>query len=131
MRAQILANPIQIVIFALASLYSIEAVAAWNILTGLIWNVLFHREVQKLTGVRPAELAQAIWPSLIVAAVALPLPALYLICAQYLHLSIFLIAVGGGALYLLCWLTSLYLLKHPYRSECGKMLQQIGLLKAS
>lgn len=131
LRAQILASPVQVIIVALASMHSIEAVAAMGLLACVLLNVLFHREVQKLTGVRPAELAQAIWPSLIVAAVALPLPALYLICAQYLHLSIFLIAVGGGALYLLCWLTSLYLLKHPYRSECGKMLQQIGLLKAS
>ena len=59
------------------------------------------------------------------------MPALYLIGAEHLHLPIVLIGLGGGTLYVLCWLTSLYLLKHPYRSECGKILQQVGLLKTS
>lgn len=131
LRVQIFANPIQVIIFAITSIYSIVAMAAWNVLTCLIWNVLFHREVHKLTGVRAAEMARAIWPGLAVAALALPLPALYLLGAQHLKLPIFLIAAGGGALYGICWLTSLYLLKHPYRSECAKMLQKIGILKAS
>ena len=63
---------------------SIVAMAAWNVLACPIWNMLFQREVQKLTGVRAAEMAQAIWPCQRVAALALSLPALNLFGAQHL-----------------------------------------------
>ncbi len=123
-RAQLVTNPVQIVAISVAATFSIEAVALCMCAMSVLRVALYHRQIKSVHDVSMSSLLRALGPSVLVVITSLPAPALFLVWGHSKALPAFTIAIGGGVLFCACWLASLYYLKHPYRTELGRLYQQ-------
>lgn len=130
-KVQLITNPVQLVLVAAASLHSIEMVAATGIISATLRLILIHREMRRVTLVNAREMFGAMAPSLAVASLALIAPALFLIWAVSTELSPALACLGGATLYGCCWLGSVHLLRHPYRSEVGRIVASLRVQRSA
>lgn len=124
-RAQLVMNPLQIVAVAVASSFSIEAVAASMCALSVARVALYHFQVNKAHGVRLAALLAALVPSVNVVLLSLIAPALALAYARQTAMPALLTVVIGGSLYSATGVICLYVLRHPYRQEIGRLVQHI------
>lgn len=123
-RAQLLANPVQILAVSISATFSIEAVALCMCGMSVLRVALFHRQVKLIHGVPMYAILHALVPSVMVVLTSLIAPALFLAWATSSEQPPLLTAIVGGSIFCVCWLSSLYALKHPYRMELGRIYRQ-------
>jgi len=124
-RAQLIANPLQILAISIAATFSIEAVALSMCIMSVLRVALYQRQIKIAHKVALSEVLKALLPSLAVVACALVLPVLFLTWANSHSKSALLTSIAGGTLFVAGWFASLYALKHPYRQELGRMYRQL------
>ena len=104
-------------IVIMAAFYSIEAVAASQILVYVIATVLYYRKLRQYDALTIRNIAKALLPSAVVTVLSCIIPTAILLWSTNRTMHIFLVlvvaAVGAG----LGWLLGLVLVKHPLLNE--------------
>lgn len=107
----------RLAIAIVAALYSVEAVAASQILVYIIAATLYYRKMMAYDGMTIGGLATALLPSAAVTVMTCIVPAVIVfwpgLVTQYMLPSLVLAGLGGGA----GWLLGLMLVKHPLMDE--------------
>ncbi|QSI78152.1 oligosaccharide flippase family protein [Niveibacterium microcysteis] len=124
-RAQLIANPVQILAISFAAAFSIEAVALCMCGMSLLRVALYHQQIKRAHKVPLSAVLSALVPSLTVVACSLVAPVLFLAWSRSHNIPALVTATAGGTIFVSGWLASLYALKHPYRAELGRMYRQL------
>lgn len=109
---------VRVVLAILAAFYSLEAVAASQILVYVVAVTLYYRKLFRHDALRPRVLIASLAPSAALTVVSSIIPVAVLVLwpgtpGQH-YVSEFLVAAGGAAV---SWLAGLFLLKHPLSLE--------------
>jgi O-antigen/teichoic acid export membrane protein len=104
-----------------AAFYSLEAVAAAQILVYIIATVLYYRDFYRYPALRPSKVFKALLPSFAITAASCVVPATMSIfwpgfVSDHRLPALILAAVGAGA----GWLIGVFLTKHPLVLEIGQ-----------
>lgn len=114
---------VRIALAVIASFYSLEAIAASQILVYVVAVVLYYRKLVCYGALRLKVLAMALLPSLGLTIATSIIPAAVLVfwpTGQYV--PAFLVAAGGASI---TWLAGVFLLGHPLSDEIRRMLAKL------
>ena len=111
----------------LAAFYSLEAVAAAQVLVYLVAVLLYYRKVVQYKSTRLRTVTAALVPSGVVTICSCLIPAavLFMWTGSFLHhyLAAFLVAAAGGGL---GWISGIILTKHPLLTEIRRVMLSLG-----
>jgi hypothetical protein len=114
-----------LVIAVVAALWSVEAVAASQILVYVIAAVLYYRKISDFDALKVRKCARALVPSVIAALGAGVAPAIVLFWPGFVahHLVSGLVVAGFGAA--AGWLLAMLAVKHPLVEEMQRVISRL------
>jgi len=108
-----------------AALYSVEAVAASQVLVYAVAAILYYRKIRDFEALSLARCARALLPSMVITITTCVVPALILfwpgLLARHLLSTFAVAALGGGA----GWLLGMIAVNHPLLEEIRRVASRL------
>ena len=125
LRAQLLLQPLRFVLVVVASLHSVAAVAAVQVLFYLIVAFIYHRMLHVHIGVTATALLRALRGSLLVTVLALAPVLATLLFFGLRSTQIWSPPILGGFAMLVAWLAAIWLFRPPIYHELGGLIERV------
>lgn len=118
---------LRVVLAIAAALYSVEAVAASQVLVYVVATALYYRKMHDFEALAAGKCAKALLPSVAVTVMAGVVPAIIAfwpgLLARHLLPAFAVAVLGGGA----GWLVGIYIVRHPLLEEIRRMMSHFHI----